>query len=177
MSLRGHGVASAVHVPIERFLIVGIAGQQFALFAELVQGLLTMEECGFGDILTVHGQEYPSLDLRGRLGLAHVDNGTETRTVLVAQAGIHACIRVDRVYGLHEVERTRVLPLPGQFRSEERSWYVGLILYGEGVAVGLHSKWLLSGATEGASGLLNQSHRLPLRLSDTSDRMEKGIVC
>ena len=177
MSLRGHRIGSAAHVPIERFLIVGIDSLQFALSAELVQGLLTMEESGSASTLTVQGQEYPSLDLGDRLGLAHAGDGPETRMVLLAQAGIRACIRVDQVHGLAEVERTGVVPLPRQFRSAERNWYVGLILYGEGVAVGIHSTWLLSGAMEGQSGLLTQEQRVPLRLSDASANMRKGIAC
>lgn len=177
MSLRGHRIGSALQVPIERFLIVGMDTQQFALSAELVQGLLTLEESGSAGALMVQGQEYPVLDLADRLGLARAGDGPETRRVLLAQAGIRACIRVDRVYGLVEVERTRVLPLPRQFRSEERNWYVGLILYGEGVAVALHSMWLLSGVLQGNGGLTAQGQRLPLRLSDMSDRMRKGIAC
>lgn len=136
-----------------------------------------MEESGLVSTLTVQGQEYPFLDLGDRLGLAQAGDGPETRMVLLAQAGIRACIRVDQVHGLIELERTRILPLPHQFRSEERNWYVGLILCGEGVAVGLHTRWLLNGAMQGHGGLLNQSQGLPLRLSDTPDRMRKGIVC
>lgn len=177
MSLRGHRIGAAAHVPMERYLIVEIGAQQFALTAELVQGLLTVEESGSVAILTVQGQEYPPLDLGGRLGLTQTCDRPETRTVLLAQAGIRACIRVDQVHGLVEVERTRVLPLPRQFRGDERNWYVGLVLYGEGVAVGLHSGWLLSGAMPGHGLLLNQGQRLPLRLSDMSERMGKGIAC
>ena len=88
MSLRGHRIGSAAHVPIERYLIVGIDSQQFALSAELVQGLLTMEESGSVSTLMVQGQEYPSLDLGGRLGLAQAGDGPETRMVLVGQAGV-----------------------------------------------------------------------------------------
>ena len=177
MSLRGHGIGSAAHVPIERFLIVGIDTRQFALSSDLVQGLLTVEESGSGNTLTAQGQEYPSLDLGGRLGLAQADDGPETRMVLLAQAGVHACVRVDQVHGLVEVERTRVLPLPRQFRNEERNWYVGLILYGDGVAIGLHTRWLLSGAIQRDGGSVNQDQRLPQRLSDTPDRIRKGIAC
>lgn len=177
MSLRGHRIGSAAHVPIERFLIVGINTRQFALSSELVQGLMTMEEIGSVTTLTVQGQEYPSLDLGGRLGLAQADDGPETRMVLLAQAGIRACVRVDQVHGLVEVERTRVLPLPRQFRNEERNWYVGLILYGDGVVIGLHTRWLLNSAMQRDGGLMNQDQRLPLPLADTSDRMRKGIAC
>lgn len=177
MSLRGHRIGLAAHVPIERFLIVGRDSQQFALSAELVQGLLTMEESGTVSTLTVQGQEYPFLDFGKQLGLAQAGDGPETRMVLLAQAGVRTYIRVDQVHGLVEVERTRILPLPRQFRSEERSWYVGLILYGEGVAIALHSGWLLSGARQEYGELLNQSQRLPLRLSDTSYRVGKGLAC
>lgn len=177
MSLRGHRIGSAAHVPNERFLIVGIDTRQFALSSELVQGLLTMEESGSVSTLTVQGQEYPFLDLGGRIGLAQADDGPETRMVLLAQAGIRACVRVDQVHGLLEVERTRVLPLPRQFRNEERNWYVGLILYGDGVAIGLHTRWLLSGAMQRDGGLVNQDQRLSLCISDRSDRMRKGIAC
>jgi hypothetical protein len=77
MSLRGHRIGLTAYVPIERFLIVGIDSQQFALSAELVQGLLTMEESGTVSILTVQGQEYPSLDLVDQLGLAQAGDGPE----------------------------------------------------------------------------------------------------
>jgi len=177
MSLRGHRIGWVAHVPIDRFLIVGIDSQQFALSAELVQGLLTMEESSSVSTLMVQGQEYPSLDLGDRLGLAQAGDRPETRTVLLAKAEIRACLRVDQVHGLVEIERTCVLPLPSQFRGEERNWFVGLILYGEGVAVGLHSRWLLGCAMQEHGGLLNQSQRLPLRLSETSDRMRRGIAC
>ena len=177
MSLRSHRIGSAGHLLLERFLIVGIDRQQFALSAEVVQGLLTMEESGSVSTLTVQGQEYPALDLGGQLGLAQAGDGPETRIVLLAQAGIRACIRVDQIHGLVEVERTRVLPLPRQFRSEERNWYLGLILYGDGVAVGLRSGWLLSGAMQGHDGVLNQSQRLSQRLLDTPEIVRKGIAC
>ncbi len=177
MSLRGHRIGSAAHVPIERFLIVGIDSQQFALSADLVQGLLTMEESGSVNALTVQGQEYSFLDLGDRLGLAQAGDGPETRMVLLAQAGIRACIRVDQVHGLVEVERTRVVPLPRQFRSEERNWYMGLILFGNGVAVGLNSRWLLSGARQESRGVTAQGHPMPLSLCAPSDRMGKGLAC
>ncbi|MCC6139854.1 MAG: chemotaxis protein CheW [Nitrospira sp.] len=177
MSLRGQRVESAALVPVERFLIVEIDARQFALPADLVQGLLTMEEQGSVDTLTVQGQDYAFFDLGGRLGLVHAADGPETRIALLAQAGLRVCVRVDRVHGLVEVERTRVVPLPGQFRGEERNWYAGLLLHGDGVAIGLHTRWLLSGATQRGGESMAQDQRLPLRLFDTSDRMRKGIAC
>jgi len=177
MSLRGGRIESAAHVPIDRFLIVGIDDRQFALPADLVRGLLTVQERDSVNRLAVHGQEYAALDLADRLGLVQVADGPETRMVLLAQAGIQVCIRADQVHGLVEVERTHVLPLPRQFRSEERHWYAGLILYGGGVAIGLHPRWLLSGVMQGYGEMLIQPQRVPLCLLDASGSMRKGIVC
>lgn len=177
MSLRGHRRGSAAHVPTERYLIVSVAAQRFALSADLIQGLLTLEEsCSVG-ILTVQGHDYPPLNLAGRLGLAEAGDGPETRFVLVARAGIRACIRVEQVHGLVEVERARVLPLPGQFRSDERNWYIGLILLEEGVAIGLNSVWLIGGAMQGSREVMAQEERPPQLVHVVSEGMGRGLAC
>ena len=177
MSLRGHRQGSAAHVPTERYLIVSVAAQRFALSSDLIQGLLTLEESRSVGILTVQGHDYPPLNLAGRLGLADAFDGPETHFVLVARAGIRACIRVEQVHGLVEVERDRVLPLPGQFRSDERNWYIGLILFEEGVAVGLNPAWLIGGAMQGGRGLVDQEER-PLQLVHVlSEGMGRGLAC
>lgn len=177
MSLRGHRIRSSDQVPTERFLMVTLDSRQFALSAELVQGLLTIEESDAVGTLTVQGQEYPSLDLASRLGIAQGGDGPETRTVLLAQAGIRACIRVDQVHGLVEVERARVLALPRHFCSDERNWYVGLILYGDGLALGLNSVWLMQGAIQASCGLNNPGQRLSHCESAISDRRGTRLIC
>ena len=175
MSLRGHRQGGAAQVHTERYLIVDMAGQQFALAADVVQGLLTLDESGSTETLTVQGEVYPPLGLAGRLGLAQAGDGLETRMVLVAQSGIRGCIRVDQVHGLVEVEPAQVLPLPGQFRGDERNWYVGLILVGETVAVGLRSGWLIGGGLPGSRRLVTQELRQP-QLAHVVPG-EKGVAC
>jgi chemotaxis signal transduction protein len=177
MSLRGHRRGSETHVPTERYLIVRVAAQRFALSADLIQGLLTLEESRSMGILTVQGHDYPSLDLAGRLGLAEAGDGSETRFVLASRAGARACIRVEQVYGLLEVERARVLPLPGQFRGEERNWYIGLILLEEGVAVGLNSAWLIGGEMQGEQGLMAQEEQPPQLAHVVSEGIGRGLAC
>ena len=177
MSLRGHRQGSAALEPTERYLIVSVAAQRFALSADLIQGLLTLEESRSVGILTVQGQDYPSLNLAGRIGLAEASDGPETRFVLVARAGTRACIRVEQVHGLVEVERVHMLPLPGQFRSDERNWYFGLILLEEGVAIGLNSAWLIGGTMQGSRSLPAQEER-PLQLAHVvSEGMGRGLTC
>lgn len=148
MSLRGHRIGLASHVSLERFLVVSVDSRCFAVPADLVHGLLTLEESQSVNLLTVQGREYPFLNFTGRLGLSRIDDGPDTRMVLLEQADIRGCIRVDQVQGLIEVERTQMLALPPQFRGDERNWYAGLILFGEGVALGLSSRWLMSEAIE-----------------------------
>lgn len=177
MSLRGHRRGSASQVPVERYLIVSLNAQQFALSADLIQGLLTLEESQSAGTLTVQGQEYPPLSLAGQLGLVEAGDGPETRYVLIGRAGIRASIRVEQVHGLVEIEHTRVLPLPGQFRSDERNWYVGLILVHEGVAVGLNSAWLMGVAIQGSRGLTAQEALQPQLAHVVSSGMGKGLVC
>lgn len=176
MSLRSHNRGDAAHVPTERYLIVGIDGQQFALTADVIQGLLTPEECRFGETVTVQGRDYTSLNLAARLGLAEAGEGPESRLVLVARAGICACIRVEQVHGLVELERACVRPLPSQFRGEERAWYSGLILFEDGVAVGLNSEWLIKGVMQ--AGGEGTGYVQPPRLASAGfDEMRKGLIC
>lgn len=177
MSLRGHRQGAAAHVPTERYLIVNVGAHRFALSADLIQGLLTIEESRSVGILTVQGLDYPFLNLAGRLGVTEAGDGPETRFVLVERAGTRACIRVELVYGLVEVERARVLPLPAQFRSDERNWYIGLILLEEGVAVGLNSAWLIGGTMQGGRGVVAQEEQPPLLAHVASEEMGRGLVC
>lgn len=177
MSLRGRLAGSAVHVPTERYLIVSLDSRLFAVSADVVHGLLTMEESESASVLAVQGEEYPFMDLAGLLGLAHMNDGPETRMVLLAQAGIRGCIRVDLVQGLMEVERGQVLALPSQFRSDERNWYVGLILFGQDVAVGLSPMWLMSEAIEARRVLAAQGQRQSQFVQVGSNPILKRPAC
>lgn len=177
MSLRGHNRGSAAQVSTERYLVVSVASQRFALSANLVQGLLTLEESRSVGVLTVQGHDYPPLNLAGRLGLAEAGDGPETRFVLVARAGTYACIRAERVHGLVEVEHACVLPLPGQFRSDERNWFNGFVLLEDGVAVGLNSVWLIGGVMHGSRGLMAQEERPPQLEHIVSEGMGRGLAC
>lgn len=177
MSLRGHNLGDAAQVPTERYLIVSIDAQRFALSADLIQGLLTPEESRSRGALAVQGQDYIPLNLAARLGLADAGDGSESRIVLVARAGICACIRVERVHGLVELERRSVRPLPAQFRGDERTWYRGLILFDDGVAISLNSDWLLGGVMQVPGEVTGRVQRLPQLQPVGFDGMGKGQTC
>lgn len=177
MSLRGHNRSDAAHVPAERYLIVSVDARRFALSADLIQGLLTPEESRSRGALAVQGRDYSPLYLAAHLGLAEAGDGPESRVVLVARAGVCACLRVEQVHGLVELERACVLPLPGQFRGEERVWYSGLILFEDGVATALNSDWLIGGVMQAQGEVTGYVQRPPQLAHVGFDGIKKGLTC
>lgn len=144
MSLRGRHAKTSV-TPAVRFLVVTLGGTRFALHADRVQGLLTIEEARADSVLTVHGVVYPRIDLAARLCLDAAMDGPETRHILLAKGTQRGYLRVDEVHGLKEVETSHVRPLSRQFQGEEQQWYQGMIVFGDGVALLLNPAWLLEG--------------------------------
>ena len=150
MSLRGcHARASVA--PTVRFLIVSLRGTYFALHADRVQGLLTVEEAGTAQVVTVQGTAYPRIDLAERFRMPAGSDGPGTRIVLLSRGVVRGHLRVDGVVGLREVDASLVLPLSGQFQGEEQRWYQGMMLIEEGVALILNPAWLLEGGDSAAT--------------------------
>lgn len=158
MSLRGRQARVTSLAPVCRFLIVTVGGLHFALPAERIQGLLTIVEAGSAGSLTVQNVTYASIDLAGRLQLSADVEGQETRAVLLSHGNSRGNIRVAQVHGLRELEQSRVLPLPGHFQGEEQTWYQGMVLFEDGIALILNPAWLLEGCGHGrASGMVNEN--------------------
>lgn len=176
MSLRGRRAGIRSPVSMDRYLVATVGTMQVSFSAEAVEGLLTIEECDAIGPLTVQGQVYAVVDVANRLGLSPAADGPEARVILLAQGNARASIRVASVHGLVECERRHVLPLPHQFRGEERGWYAGLMLLDEGVAVVLRTQWLLTEADTGLpSESEGQEHRL---LSNTGSPVAgRGLSC
>ncbi len=146
MSLRGQQGSGRTKLLADtsRFLIVTVGDAPMAVHADSVQGLLTLEEVGSNPAPVVHGQTYHPVDLAARIGISSDPDGSETRVVLLASGSAHGSLCVAQVQGLEEVDRSRVLPLPPQFRGEEREWYRGILLLEDGVALILDLAWLLA---------------------------------
>ncbi len=147
MSLRGRQSRTATTRTF-RFLIVTAGEVCFALQADYIQGLLTVEEAGPAEALAVQGFHYPSMDLTVRLQLQQDAVGPDTRIVLFAKDQAKARIPVSQVHGLREVEDSQVIPLPRQFRGEERTWYQGVLMFEQGVALVLNPAWLVEGCVQ-----------------------------
>jgi len=141
MSLRGRH-AKASLAPTIRFLIVTIGGAHFALHADRIQGLLTVEEAAASSALASHGSR---IDVAARLRLPTEEHRPETRIVLLSKGAMAGHVFVSEVYGLQELEASQVRPLPRQFKGDEQRWYQGMILFADRVAVILNPAWVLEG--------------------------------
>ena len=162
MSLRGRHARATSLAPTVRFLVVTLGGTHFALHADRVQGLLTVEEAASAESLTVQGVAYAGIDLATRLQLPADADGPETRVVLFSNGTARGNIRVAQVHGLKELEQSQVLPLPRHFQGEEQAWYQGMVLFEESVAMVLNPAWLMQGCGAGqALGIVERHGELP----------------
>lgn len=166
MSLRGRHARTTSLAATSRFLIVTVGGTHFALHADRVQGLLTLEEAASAGSLTRQGVTYASTDLAMRLHLPADADGPETRVVLLSHGTSRGNIRVAQVHGLKELDQSQVLSLPRHFQGEEQTWYQGMVLFEESVAVALNPDWLMEGCAAGqALGIVERHGELPEFLS------------
>ena len=125
------------------FLIAMLCGRYLAFEAELIQGVLTHEDVGCLQDPVVQGITYRVVDLITRLHLASERLSDGTDVVLLADGMRRGSVRVQKVHGILEIQRSQVLPLPAQFYGPERRWYRGMILFDRSVALVLNTAWVL----------------------------------
>ena len=125
------------------FLVVRLGGSYVALPADGVRGVLTQEDAGNEQAVTAAGTVYRPVDLAQRLSVVANLSGLSMRTVLYSTGRSHGAIRVEQVVGLTDVERKDCLPLPPQFRREERTWFGGMMLYQDQLVMILNPSWVL----------------------------------
>jgi chemotaxis signal transduction protein len=143
MSFRGRQNSTNMLVETASFLVVRLGGSYLALPAAGVRGVLTQEEAGHEEAVTVAGIVYQQLDLAQRLSVVADLSGIEMRTVLYSAGYSHGAIRVEQVVGLTDVGRKDCLPLPPQFQCDERNWFGGMLLYQDQLALILNPSWVL----------------------------------
>jgi chemotaxis protein histidine kinase CheA len=125
------------------FLVVRLGLSYLALPATSVRGILTQEETGHEEAVTAAGTVYQPVNLAQRLFLVANLSGLERRTVLYSSGHSHGAICVEQVMGLTDVERKDCLPLPPQFRCDERNWFGGMLLYQDQLVLILNPSWVL----------------------------------
>src|SRR5436309_1473534 len=125
-----------------RFLVVMCAETCFALPADIVRGLMTFEEAGPAEAVTMLEVTYPLRDLAAHFGLPPVSSAPESRIILCTMGNFHKGFRVSQMLGLADVDNERIRPLPPHFGGPERKWFGGLFLFQETVALMVHPGWL-----------------------------------
>lgn len=130
-----------------RFLVVMCAETCVALPADIVHGLMTLEEAGPAEAVTTLGVTYPLRDMAAHFGLPPVSSAPESRSILCTMGNFHKGFRVSQVLGLADVDNARIRPLPPHFGGPERKWFAGLFLFQETVALMVNPGWLLGDET------------------------------
>ena len=143
MSLRGRHDSTNMLLETASFLVVRLGGSYVALPADGVRGVLSQEDAGNEQAVTAAGTVYRPVDLAQRLSVVANLSGLSMRTVLYSTGRSHGAIRVEQVVGLTDVERKDCLPLPPQFRREERTWFGGMMLYQDQLVMILNPSWVL----------------------------------
>jgi chemotaxis protein histidine kinase CheA len=130
-------------VEVASFLVIRLGVNYFALPAAGVRGVLTQEEVGHDEAVTVSGTAYQLVDLSQRLSVVANLSGPERRTVLYSTGRSHGAFAVEQVVGLMEIERKDCLPLPSQFQRDERDWFRGMLIYQDQLVLILNLAWVL----------------------------------
>ena len=143
MSLRSGHNSENTRMEVASFLVIRLGVNYFALSAAGVRGVLTQEEVGHDEAVTVSGTSYQLVDLSQRLSVVANLSGPERRTVLYSTGRSHGAIQVEQVVGLMEIERKDCVPLPSQFQSEERDWFRGMLLYQDQLVLILNLAWVM----------------------------------
>jgi chemotaxis protein histidine kinase CheA len=141
------------------FLVVRLGGSYLALPADGVRGVLTQEEAGKEQAVTMAGTIYQPMELAQRLSVVADLSGLEMRTVLYSNGRSQGAIRVEQVVGLTDVERKDCFPLPPQFQCDERNWFAGMMLYQDQLVLILNPSWVLgelAGVVPASVGLAEQ---------------------
>jgi chemotaxis signal transduction protein len=143
MGLRGHHNSTNALEDTASFLVVRLGGSDVALPADGVRGVLTQEEAGNEQAVTVAGTIYQLVNLAQRFSAVANLSGPEIRTVLYSNGHSQGAIRVEQVVGLTDVERKDCLPLPPQFQRDERNWFGGMMLYQDRLVLIVNPSWVL----------------------------------
>ena len=143
MSLRGGHNSENTRMEVASFLVIRLGVNYFALSAAGVRGVLTQEEVGHDEALTVSGTSYQLVDLSQRLSVVANLSGPQRRTVLYSTGRSHGAIAVEQVVGLMEIERKDCVPLPSQFQCDERDWFRGMLLYQDQLVLIMNLAWVM----------------------------------
>ncbi|HEY6262220.1 MAG TPA: chemotaxis protein CheW [Nitrospiraceae bacterium] len=160
MTLRGRHNSTNVLVEMASFLVVRLGDSYLALPASGVRGVLTNEEVGHTEAVTVAGNTYEPIDLAQRLLVIADLSGLEMKTLLYSNGHSQAAIRVEQIVGLVDVERKDCFPLPAQFQRDEQQWFMGMMLYQDQLVLILNPAWVVGELDVGVPAFVGQTERI-----------------
>jgi hypothetical protein len=144
MSLRGRTEQVAPALGTMPVLVVICGKTYLAIPGAIVRGVVESAEAIQARIISLFGETCRVTDLAARLGLPPSPATPEARIILCGEHRAKQAWQVDRAIGLTDVDLQRITPLPPHFAGMEQSWFTGLFLFRETVALLLNPGWLLS---------------------------------
>jgi CheW-like protein len=144
MSLRNRTDKVASTLDTMQVLVVACGKTYLAIPGAIVRGVVEFGEAVEARIVSLFGEACRVTDLAARLGLAPVVLTPDMRIILCGEHRARQAWRVDRTLGLEDVDMQRITPLPPHFAGVEQSWFTGLFLFRDTVALLINPGWLLS---------------------------------
>ncbi len=127
-----------------RFLVARLGESTFGIWADTVRGVFTPADVPSGQEALLLGERYPYTSLAARLGLSEAHPTAASRAVLCGKGQARCVIAVDEVIGLTDVRRVDIMPLPLLFQGRERTWFRGVFLFQDSMALVVNPDWMLN---------------------------------
>jgi hypothetical protein len=144
MSLRSRSDKVAPALDTMQVLVVACGKTYLAVPGAIVRGVVEFGEAVEARIVSLFGEACRVTDLAARLGLPPAVLTPDMRIILCGEHRARQAWRVDRTLGLEDVNMQRITPLPPHFAGVEQSWFTGLFLFRDTVALLINPGWLLS---------------------------------
>ena len=177
MSLRGRLDKVAPSLGTMQVLVVACGRTYLAIPGAIVRGVVEFGDAVEARIVSLFGESCRVTDLAARLGLPPAMLTPDMRIILCGEHRARQAWRVDRTLGLEDVELQRITPLPPHFAGVEQSWFTGLFLFRDTVALLINPGWLMSqtmdafvAKTLAEGAMLEEQHALAQAPAATDER-------
>jgi hypothetical protein len=144
MGLRGRTEKVAPALGAMQVLVVACGKTYLAIPGAIVRGVVEFGDAVEARIVSLFGEACRVTDLAARLGLPPAVLTPDMRIILCGEHRARQAWRVDRTMGLEDVDLQRITPLPPHFVGVEQSWFTGMFLFRDTVALLINPGWLLS---------------------------------
>ncbi len=144
MSLRGRRDHVAPTLGTMQVLVVACGRTYLAIPGAIVRGVVEFGDAVEARIVSLFGETCRVTDLAARLGLPPAVLTPDMRIILCGEHRARQAWRVDRTLGIEDVDLQAISPLPPHFTGVEQSWFTGMFLFRDTVALMLNAGWLMS---------------------------------